>query len=109
MNRVLIACPSRVGRKRGVSALEMWALTRIGPLPLCSSSLTCATPDCSVSVYSEDNVHYEAVIVSRAFAGKSSVKRHQMVYGALGDRIGGAIHALSIKTLTPEERMGRGA
>lgn len=65
-------------------------------------------PDCSATVHSDDNVHYEAVIVSTAFAGKSALKRHQMVYSALGDRIGGAIHALSIKTFTPEEQVRHG-
>jgi acid stress-induced BolA-like protein IbaG/YrbA len=60
-------------------------------------------PGCSVSVRSEDDVHYEAVIVSAAFAGKRPLQRHQMVYGALGERMGGEIHALSIRALTPEE------
>ena len=60
-------------------------------------------PSCSASVSSADNIHYEAVIVSPAFAGKRALQRHQMVYGALGDRMGGDIHALSIKALTPEE------
>lgn len=50
-----------------------------------------------------DGQHFEAVIVSRAFAGQSRVKRHQLVYGALGDRMREEIHALSMKTLTPEE------
>ena len=66
-------------------------------------------PGSSAIVQSEDNVHYEAIIVSAAFSGKSALTRHQMVYGALGDRIGGAIHALSIKAFTPEERLRRGA
>jgi acid stress-induced BolA-like protein IbaG/YrbA len=64
-------------------------------------------PACSAIVRSDDNVHYEAVIVSPAFAGKRPLQRHQMVYGALGDRIGGDIHALSIKALTPEEQAQR--
>ena len=49
--------------------------------------------------------HYEAVIVSPAFAGKSRVESHQLVYGALGELIMGAnapVHALSFKTFTPE-------
>lgn len=64
-------------------------------------------PDCSVTVRSSDNVHFEAVIVSPAFAGKRALQRHQMVYGALGARMGGDIHALSITAMTPEEQ-GRG-
>jgi acid stress-induced BolA-like protein IbaG/YrbA len=60
-------------------------------------------PGCTATVHSTDNVHYEAVIVSAAFAGKRPLQRHQMVYAALGQRMGGDIHALSIKALTPEE------
>jgi len=43
------------------------------------------------------------VIVSNAFAGKRLIQRHQLVYAALGDRMREEIHALSMKTLTPEE------
>ncbi|MBL8382434.1 MAG: BolA family transcriptional regulator [Burkholderiales bacterium] len=50
-----------------------------------------------------DGAHFEAVIVSNAFAGKSRVARHQLVNRALGSRMGNEIHALSMKTLTPEE------
>jgi len=50
-----------------------------------------------------DGHHFEAVVITAAFAGKSIVARHQMVYAALGDRMGGAIHALSMRTLTPDE------
>lgn len=47
--------------------------------------------------------HYEALVVSPAFEGKRRVPRHQMVYAILGDRVGGEIHALVVKTYTPEE------
>ena len=50
-----------------------------------------------------DGHHFEAVIVSDAFRGKSRVQRHQLVYGALGDRMREEIHALSMQTLTPED------
>ena len=50
-----------------------------------------------------DGHHFEAVIVSDAFVGKRAVQRHQLVYAALGDRMREEIHALSMKTLTPEE------
>jgi acid stress-induced BolA-like protein IbaG/YrbA len=50
-----------------------------------------------------DGQHFEAVIVSAAFAGKSRVQRHQLVYGALGERMREEIHALSMRTLTPDE------
>ena len=54
-----------------------------------------------------DGQHFQALIVSAAFAGKSRVQRHQLVYAALGERMREEIHALSMRTLTPEEwRLG---
>ena len=50
-----------------------------------------------------DGQHFQAVIVSPAFVGKRLIQRHQIVYAALGDRMREEIHALSMKTLTPEE------
>lgn len=50
-----------------------------------------------------DGQHFEALIVSPLFGGKSRVQRHQLVYKVLGDRMREEIHALSMKTLTPEE------
>ncbi len=50
-----------------------------------------------------DGQHFQAVIVSAAFADKSRVQRHQLVYQALGERMREEIHALSMRTLTPEE------
>jgi acid stress-induced BolA-like protein IbaG/YrbA len=58
---------------------------------------------CRAQVISDDNTHFEATIISEEFTGKRPLQRHQMVYGALGGKIGGDIHALSIKALTPEE------
>lgn len=46
--------------------------------------------------------HYQARIVSEAFAGKTLIEQHQMVYRALGDAMHGPIHALALKTYTPE-------
>jgi acid stress-induced BolA-like protein IbaG/YrbA len=50
-----------------------------------------------------DGQHFQAVVVSGQFAGKSRVQRHQLVYAALGERMREEIHALSMRTLTPEE------
>ena len=50
-----------------------------------------------------DGQHFQAIIVSAAFEGRSRVQRHQLVYAALGERMREEIHALSMKTLTPEE------
>ncbi len=50
-----------------------------------------------------DGQHFEAVIVSPEFRGRSRVQRHQLVYRALGERMREEIHALSMQTLTPED------
>jgi acid stress-induced BolA-like protein IbaG/YrbA len=55
-----------------------------------------------------DGQHFQALVVSAAFAGKSRVQRHQLVYAALGERMREEIHALSMKTLTPEEQASGG-
>ena len=55
------------------------------------------------SVTSEDNVHFEAVVVAADFAGKRPVQRHQLVYAALGEAMGGEIHALALQVFTPDE------
>lgn len=60
-------------------------------------------PDADAHVHTDGQGHYEAVVVSPAFEGKRSIARHQLVYGALGQRVGREIHALAIKTFTPEE------
>ena len=56
-----------------------------------------------------DGHHFEAVIVSAAFCGKSRVQQHQLVYSALGGRMAGDIHALSMMTWTPEDWAARRA
>ena len=64
--------------------------------------------DCThVEVHGDDGTHFEAIVVSPEFAGLSRVRRHQLVYGALGDRMREEIHALSMKTLSPEEWAAR--
>jgi acid stress-induced BolA-like protein IbaG/YrbA len=52
---------------------------------------------------SGDGRHFEAEVVSAAFEGKSRLERHRMVYAALGDRMRERVHALSMRTLTPDE------
>jgi len=54
-----------------------------------------------------DGAHFEAVIVSPSFAGLSRVRQHQLVYAALGDRMREEIHALSMKTYSPDEWAAR--
>lgn len=64
-------------------------------------------PECSAQVASDDQTHYEATVISSAFAGKRPLQRHQLVYAALGERMGREIHALSIAAFTPEEWRAR--
>jgi acid stress-induced BolA-like protein IbaG/YrbA len=61
-----------------------------------------------VTVTSEDNVHFEAVVVAPAFAGKRAVQRHQLIYATLGAAVGNEIHALALQVFTPEEYAGQG-
>ncbi len=60
-------------------------------------------PDARVRVQGADGVHFEALVVCADFAGKLPLARHRMVYATLGERMGGEIHALSLRTLTPDE------
>lgn len=60
-------------------------------------------PDAQIDVQSEDDVHFSALVVSAEFEGLRLLQRHQLVYRALGDKMGGEIHALAIRALTPGE------
>lgn len=59
-----------------------------------------AFPDAEVEIIdlAGDGDHYKAVVKSAAFAGKTRVSQHQMVYAALQGRMGGALHALALQT-----------
>lgn len=73
------------------------------PTPELVKNYIAAGLDCTHLEVEGDGHHFNAVIVSSAFAGKRMIQRHQLVYAALGDRMRQEIHALSMKTLTPEE------
>jgi acid stress-induced BolA-like protein IbaG/YrbA len=60
-------------------------------------------PGSQAEVSGADGVHFEATVTSDAFRGKLPLARHRMVYATLGDLMGGEIHALSLRTVTPEE------
>lgn len=60
-------------------------------------------PGARAQVQGDDGVHFEAVVVCDSFRGKLPLARHRMVYATLGARMGGEIHALALRTLTPEE------
>ena len=61
-------------------------------------------PDAQVRIedLAGDGDHYAATIVSESFRGRSRVQQHQMVYAALGGRMGGVLHALALQTSAPE-------
>jgi stress-induced morphogen len=63
-----------------------------------------AMPDARVTIedLAGDGDHYRAVIVSESFRGKSRVQQHQLVYKALGERMGGQLHALALSTSAPQ-------
>ncbi|MFC5577411.1 BolA family protein [Lysobacter niabensis] len=60
-------------------------------------------PGARADVRGDDGVHFEATVVAEAFRGKLPLARHRMVYATLGERMGGEIHALALKTVTPDE------
>jgi len=60
-------------------------------------------PGAHVQLEGDDGAHFAAIVVSDAFVGKGLVQQHQLVYQALGEKMGGDIHALSIQTCTPEQ------
>jgi acid stress-induced BolA-like protein IbaG/YrbA len=67
-------------------------------------------PEAEVRVMTDDDTHFEAVVVAGQFEGKRPIQRHQLVYAGLGARMGREIHALSIQAYTPQEwRERRGA
>jgi len=67
------------------------------------SLIEAGLPGAQVRVQSDDDTHFEAVIVAPQFAGRRMIQRHQLVYGALGARMGREIHALSIQAFAPDE------
>jgi acid stress-induced BolA-like protein IbaG/YrbA len=61
-------------------------------------------PGARATVNGADGVHFDAVVVSEAFVGLPTIKRHRLVYATLGSQMGNEIHALALKTLTPQEQ-----
>lgn len=63
-------------------------------------------PEAAVQVFSDDDTHFQAVIIAEGFVGKGRLARHQEIYRCLGSLMGNDIHALSIRAYTPEEWQG---
>jgi len=66
------------------------------------NTITNGLPCDHVEVLGDDGQHFEAVVVSPQFTGKNKVQQHQLVYLTLGDRMRAEIHALAIRTFTPD-------
>jgi stress-induced morphogen len=68
------------------------------------SLIQAAFPDATITIEDlrGDGDHYACNVVSSAFVGKTRVQQHQMVYQALGGRMGGELHALALQTSTPK-------
>ena len=64
-------------------------------------------PGAQVAVETDDNTHFAALVVADQFDGKRTIQRHQLIYAALGNKMGNEIHALSIQALTPAEAAQR--
>ena len=60
-------------------------------------------PGAQVRVLTDDDTHFEALVVASQFEGKRSIQRHQMIYAGLGASMGREVHALSIQAYTPAE------
>ncbi len=60
-------------------------------------------PGARADVQGDDGVHFEATVVCEAFRGKLPLARHRMVYATLGELMGREIHALALRTITPDE------
>lgn len=71
------------------------------------SLIEAGLPGSEVQV-SGDGTHFDAVVIAEDFRGKSLLAKHRLVYSTLGDLMGGAIHALSIRAYTPDEWRARG-
>ena len=61
-------------------------------------------PDADVTVTGDDGVHFEAVVLSASFEGKTTLQRHRMVYATLGKLMGNEIHALGLRTGLPGDQ-----
>ncbi len=79
------------------------------PGPEIEAAIKAALPDAEVRLtdLAGDDDHWAAHVVSAQFGGLSRVRQHQLVYAALGGRMGGALHALQLTTAVPADAAGR--
>ena len=86
--------PARRPRPAGIHALNADTIRQL---------IEQGLPGARAEVRGDDGVHFEATVVAESFRGKLPLARHRMVYATLGDCMGGEIHALALKTVTPDE------
>ena len=74
------------------------------------SRVTGALPDARVTIRDMvgDGDHLEMLVISPSFEGRTTLERHRLVYAPLKDVLGGALHALALRTLTPREEQESG-
>jgi acid stress-induced BolA-like protein IbaG/YrbA len=89
-----------------LAARQSFKITPMNPEQV-AELISAALPEASVQVRSDDNTHYAARVIGAAFVGLRTLARHQLIYRALGERMGREIHALSIEAYTPEEWSAR--
>ena len=72
--------------------------------PEIEARIQAAFPDANIVVIdlAGDGDHWAARITSAAFVGKSRIQQHKLVYAAIGDQLGGDLHALALQTFVPE-------
>ena len=65
-----------------------------------------ALPDAEITIRDMvgDGDHFEMIVISPSFDGKSTLERHRLVYAPLKDLLGGSLHALALRTLSPGEK-----
>lgn len=95
-NRRLFCYTARLFRIQGLHVLVM------DPAEI-KTLIENGLEEASVEVFSDDNTHFAARVISPAFEGKRAIARHQLIYGCLGSLMGNEIHAMTIRAHTPAE------
>ena len=93
--------PTEVGTPASRGAVSYHRNLRMPTAEDVKARIEASIPGATAEVQSPDNVHFNARVVAEAFAGMSRIEQHRLVYAAFEGELGGAIHALQLKTETP--------
>ena len=93
--------PTEVGTPAPRGAVSYHRNLRMPTAEDVKARIEASIPGATAEVQSPDNVHFDARVVAEAFAGLSRIEQHRLVYAAFEGELGGAIHALQLKTETP--------